>query len=88
MGGPVLPSALPFIVTGIRLAIGRALIGVIVAEFYTALSGLGDLIATSANAFQTAACSCPSWSSPCSRAAHRPLEWAERRLARWRATAA
>jgi ABC-type nitrate/sulfonate/bicarbonate transport system permease component len=49
-----LPSALPFIVTGLRLAIGRALIGVIVAEFYTALSGIGDFIETSANTFQTA----------------------------------
>lgn len=50
----VLPSALPFIVTGLRLAIGRALIGVIVAEFYTSLSGLGDLITTNASNFQTA----------------------------------
>ena len=36
----VLPSALPFMMTGIRLAIGRALIAVIVAEFYTAIAGL------------------------------------------------
>ena len=50
----ILPSALPFIVTGLRLAIGRALIGVIVAEFYTSLSGLGDLITTNASNFQTA----------------------------------
>ena len=50
----ILPSALPFIVTGLRLAIGRALIGVIIAEFYTSLSGLGDLITTYASNFQTA----------------------------------
>jgi ABC-type nitrate/sulfonate/bicarbonate transport system permease component len=50
----ILPFALPFIVTGLRLAIGRALIGVIVAEFYTSLSGLGDLITTNASNFQTA----------------------------------
>jgi NitT/TauT family transport system permease protein len=50
----ILPSALPFIVTGLRLAIGRALIGVIVAEYYTSLSGLGDLITTNASNFQTA----------------------------------
>ena len=36
-----LPSALPYIVTGVRLAIGRGLIGVVVAEFYTSISGLG-----------------------------------------------
>jgi ABC-type nitrate/sulfonate/bicarbonate transport system permease component len=49
----ILPSALPFVVTGLRLAIGRALIGVIVAEFFTAFAGLGNLIVTSANTFQT-----------------------------------
>ena len=50
----VLPSALPYIVTGVRLAVGRALVGVVVAEFYTAISGLGNLIVTYANSFQTA----------------------------------
>lgn len=50
----LLPSALPFVMTGVRLAIGRALIAVIVAEFYTAISGLGYLIVANAHAFQTA----------------------------------
>lgn len=50
----LLPSALPFVMTGIRLAIGRALIAVIVAEFYTAISGLGYLIVSNAHSFQTA----------------------------------
>jgi len=50
----LLPSALPYIVTGIRLAIGRGLVGVIAAEFYTSVSGLGFLITSSANSFQTA----------------------------------
>lgn len=39
-----LPASTSFIVAGIRLAIGRALVGVVVAEFDTALSGLGALI--------------------------------------------
>jgi ABC-type nitrate/sulfonate/bicarbonate transport system permease component len=39
-----LPAALAFIVAGIRLAVGRALVGVVIAEFDTALSGLGALI--------------------------------------------
>jgi ABC-type nitrate/sulfonate/bicarbonate transport system permease component len=39
-----LPASMSFIVAGIRLAIGRALVGVVVAEFDTALSGLGALI--------------------------------------------
>ncbi|TAM69396.1 MAG: ABC transporter permease [Microbacteriaceae bacterium] len=50
----LLPSALPYIITGLRLAIGRALIGIIVAEFFTAITGLGNLIVTNANTFQTA----------------------------------
>jgi NitT/TauT family transport system permease protein len=50
----VLPSALPFIVTGVRLAVGRALVGVVIAEFYTSIAGLGFLIVTYANTFQTA----------------------------------
>lgn len=50
----VLPSALPFIVTGLRLAVGRALVGIVVAEFLTAISGLGFLIQSYANSFETA----------------------------------
>ena len=50
----VLPSALPYIVTGIRLAVGRALVGVVIAEFYTSIAGLGFLIVAYANTFQTA----------------------------------
>lgn len=49
----ILPSALPFIVTGIRIAIGRALVGIVVAEFYTALAGLGFMIVANANQFRT-----------------------------------
>lgn len=50
----VLPSALPFIMSGLRLAIGRGLIGVIVAEFFTALTGLGGMVVIFSNNFNTA----------------------------------
>ena len=40
----LLPSTLPYIMAGIRLGIGRALIGVIVAEMYVSVAGLGSLI--------------------------------------------
>jgi NitT/TauT family transport system permease protein len=50
----ILPSALPFVMAGIRLAIGRALVAVVVAEFYTAVSGLGYLIVSNAHSFDTA----------------------------------
>jgi ABC-type nitrate/sulfonate/bicarbonate transport system permease component len=49
-----LPSALPFVMAGIRLAVGRGVIGMIVAEFFTALSGLGSLIIVYSNSFNTA----------------------------------
>jgi ABC-type nitrate/sulfonate/bicarbonate transport system permease component len=49
----IIPSALPFIVVGIRLAIGRGLVGMIVAEFYTSVTGLGYMIVRYANAFET-----------------------------------
>src|SRR5207237_1469831 len=48
----VLPGALPFIVTGIRLALGRGLIGMVLAARSTALSGIGYLIVRSASTFQ------------------------------------
>lgn len=49
----VLPAALPFIMTGLRLAVGRAILAMIVAEFFTAISGLGGMIVKYANFFQT-----------------------------------
>lgn len=49
----IFPSAMPFILTGIRLAVGLAIIGLVVAEFFTAVSGLGGLIVVYANSFAT-----------------------------------
>lgn len=49
----IIPSAIPFIVVGVRLAIGRGLVGMIVAEFYTSVTGLGYMIVRYANAFET-----------------------------------
>ncbi|HEX3512617.1 MAG TPA: ABC transporter permease [Trebonia sp.] len=81
----ILPSALPFIVTGLRLAIGRALIGVIIAEFYTSLSGLGDLITTNASNFQTARMFVPIVVIALLGVFFTALlELAERRLVQWR----
>lgn len=50
----VIPSAVPFILTGLRLSVGRALIGMVLAEFYTSVTGMGYMIVTYANSFQTA----------------------------------
>jgi ABC-type nitrate/sulfonate/bicarbonate transport system permease component len=40
----VLPAATPYFLAGLRLAAGRALIGAVVAEFFTAIGGLGYFI--------------------------------------------
>jgi NitT/TauT family transport system permease protein len=46
-----LPSALPFILAGLKLGIGRGLIGVVVAELFGSRAGLGRLNSQSADAF-------------------------------------
>jgi len=46
-----LPSAMPYILTGLKLGIGRGLIGVVVAELFGSRAGLGRLISQSADAF-------------------------------------
>lgn len=46
-----LPSAAPLIFTGLRLGIGRGLIGVVVAELFGARAGLGQLISESSETF-------------------------------------
>ena len=49
----VLPASLPFVMTGLRLAAGRAVVGMVVAEFFTALSGLGGRIVYYGGQFAT-----------------------------------
>ena len=50
----LLPAALPFIMAGVRLATGLAIIGVVVAEFFTQIQGLGGMIVNYGNVFATA----------------------------------
>ena len=51
----IFPAALPYMMTGLRLGIGRAIIGMVVAEFFTAITGLGALIVKYGNQYDTAA---------------------------------
>jgi len=44
----VIPGTLPFIASGMRVAVGRVLAGVIIAEFYAQTSGIGVMVARSA----------------------------------------
>jgi NitT/TauT family transport system permease protein len=50
----ILPAAVPFMMTGLRLGVGRAIIGMVVAEFFTAITGLGALIVKYGNQYDTA----------------------------------
>jgi ABC-type nitrate/sulfonate/bicarbonate transport system permease component len=50
----VLPAALPIILAGMRLAIGRALVMVVVAEIYASNRGLGYLIFQAGGMYDTA----------------------------------
>ena len=49
----VLPSTLPFILSGLRIALGRALVGVMVGELYAATAGIGFMITVAGATFQT-----------------------------------
>jgi len=50
----ILPATLPYILAGVRLAVGRAVVAMVIAEFFTTISGLGAIIINSANNFDTA----------------------------------
>ncbi len=49
----VLPGAVPFLVAGLRLGLGQALIGIVVGELYAATAGIGYEIAVAGETFQT-----------------------------------
>lgn len=49
-----LPGAIPFILTGMRIGVGHALIGVVVGELVAARAGIGLMMATAGTSFQTA----------------------------------
>jgi len=82
----VLPATLPYIMAGVRLAVGRAVVAMVIAEFFTTISGLGAVIINSANNFDTAAMFVPiiilmlmaiglNWL----------IGWVERKVAPWQA---
>jgi len=50
----IVPYTLPFAMTGVRLAIGRGFVGMVAAEFFLSASGLGQLIMTASQSFDTA----------------------------------
>jgi NitT/TauT family transport system permease protein len=81
------PAALPFVIVGLRLGIGRALTGVVVGELFGSTAGLGWLIGTAGQSFDT-----PTvlfgvlMLSTIGVAMVEGLKWVERLLAPWRRT--
>lgn len=49
-----LPTSVPFILTGIRLGVGRALVGVVVSEFIASNVGIGFYISFNGSIFNSA----------------------------------
>ncbi len=50
----IVPATIPYVMTGLRLAIGRAVVGMVIAEFYTAVGGLGGIIINAGNDYDVA----------------------------------
>ncbi len=48
----VVPNSMPYIIAGLRLAIGRAVLGVVVAEFFGSEAGLGVMMVQAAGRYQ------------------------------------
>lgn len=48
----VVPNAMPYIIAGLRLAVGRAVLGVVVAEFFGSEDGLGVMMVQAAGRYQ------------------------------------
>jgi ABC-type nitrate/sulfonate/bicarbonate transport system permease component len=49
----VIPATIPFIATGVRLALGRLLIGVVIAELYAQTEGIGVMIGRAADLLES-----------------------------------
>jgi ABC-type nitrate/sulfonate/bicarbonate transport system permease component len=80
-----IPGSLPYIVAGMRVALGRALVYIVVAEQYGAAMGLGYLSSVAAQRFQMAAMFVPIVIIAALGAGlNESLKAAERRLEKWK----
>ncbi|MCL4186689.1 MAG: ABC transporter permease [Rhodobacteraceae bacterium] len=50
----IVPAALPFIIAGLKLGLGRALTTVVVAEYFSSISGLGGLLQSASTSYNMA----------------------------------
>ncbi len=81
----LIPAGLPFVITGVRLAIGRAIVGVVIGELFGANAGLGYLIFTAGQTFDVPALFvgviCLAFAGV---SLTWILQWLEKRLIRWK----
>ena len=81
----LIPAGLPFVLTGVRLAIGRAIVGVVIGELFGASAGLGYLIYTAGQTFDVPALFvgviCLAFAGVSLTWA---LQWLEKRIIRWK----
>jgi ABC-type nitrate/sulfonate/bicarbonate transport system permease component len=83
----MLPAALPYVATGLRLGAAMAMVGTVVAELQTALAGLGYLMAQFGGTFQTAKYFAPVLVlAGMGMLVSQALKILERRLARWKSS--
>lgn len=83
----IMPATVPFIMTGLRLGVGRGVVGVVVGEFFTAQSGLGGLLVRYASSFKTAEMFVPIVVLVAIGYGLTALiAWGQRRLAPWKET--
>lgn len=54
----LLPGSVPFVVSGLRVGAERAVVGVVIAEMFLELTGIGGLIQTNAQTFEAPAVLC------------------------------
>jgi NitT/TauT family transport system permease protein len=79
------PGSLPYIVAGMRVALGRALVYIVVAEQYGAATGLGYLSSVAAQRFQMAAMFVPILLiAGLGAGLNELLKMLEKRLDRWK----
>jgi ABC-type nitrate/sulfonate/bicarbonate transport system permease component len=70
---------------GVRIAVGRALVGMIIAELFTAITGLGAMLSLYGNIFETAKMFVVIVVLACLGVVLiRTSQWLERRLANWK----
>jgi NitT/TauT family transport system permease protein len=81
----LLPGAVPYIIAGLRLGVGRGVVGVVVAELFGAKAGLGFLITVSSQTFDMGALFVAVLILACAGvASSEGVKLIERRIAPWR----